>query len=441
MSPDIEWRLGDESGGETVAQTTRRPPSRWRRWLIALSIMGGVGLGMLYISTPGLNKPPSPTPEPTFPPPPPLDPVVAREVSALADGDRAAFLELQDQIDGEWYRAQEASFEAWGRPARGNPYDNPYIVASQAIYASGRAWVEVLQWRGNGEYVRETRFYRMRSGEWKRARPDPAFWSGRQWSGRTAHFEITYPAEDNRWVWLVTQRFERVYDVLCRDLNCPQRSNRTFRAVLNFQPNDRRYSIETGNGLTLTLPSPRLVGLFVPYGEPGDAYTDIAYTVLLDPISRLASGDLARWRTDHSGELFLRGLMAWQQLRIDAARATPPERTFVDAPGGLFTQPSQGDTAATQQFYRDLLADEKILPLPNLWHWPPAYTVTSDLGDLVDGEVDAFIAFIEQENGNAGVIRLLNRLGPAHSLEEAVGAAFAVKYGDLEQRWLNWIGK
>ncbi len=211
--------------------------------------------------------------------------------------------------------------------------------------------------------------------------------------------------------------------------------------MLNFQPNDRRYAIEIGNGLTLTLPSPRWIGLFAPYGEPGDVYTDIAYTVLLDPVTRLASGDMARWRTHHAGGLFLQGLMAWQQLRINATRTTPPEQIFINAPGGLFTPPSQGDAAATQQFYRDLLADEKILPLSNLWRWPPAYTVASDLGDLVDGEVDAFIAFIEQENGNAGVIRLLNRLGPAHSLEEAVEAAFAVKYDDLEQRWLNWIGK
>ena len=437
MSPDIEWHIGEDAERETMVQNTRSKPSRWRRLLVALSIMLGAGLGALYFSIPAPLKPPPSTPEPTYPPPPPLEPVVAREVRALADGDRTDFMAVQDQIDGEWYRAQAAGFKAWGQP----PGDGLYEINAQKMYASERAWVEVVQWRNVEVYVLETRFYRLRNNEWKRARPDPAFWSGRQSRGYTAHFEISFPAEDNRWAYRVTERFERIYEVLCRDLNCQPRIDRAFSFALNFQPNSLPPTLKTGGGLTLTLPSPRLIGLFEPYGDRADAYTDLAYKVLLEPIARLATGDAARWSTNHGGELFLQGILAWQQLRIAASRAAPPERIFISEPGQLFPGPSQGDFAETQQFYRDLLADKRIPPLSQLWIWPSPYVVSNDLSDLVDGEVDALIAFVEQQYGNAGVIKLLNALGPAESLKAAIETALTVKYDELEQQWLEWIGK
>jgi len=115
MSPDLEWHVGEESDRETIVKTTPRKPPRWRWPMIAFVVMLGAGLGALYRSIP---ESPQPTPLPTSAPlpPPPIETVIEQEAHALATGDRAAFLALQDQNDGDWYRAQQAAFQTWGMP-------------------------------------------------------------------------------------------------------------------------------------------------------------------------------------------------------------------------------------------------------------------------------------------------------------------------------------
>ncbi|MBI5567846.1 MAG: hypothetical protein HY870_23315 [Chloroflexi bacterium] len=438
MPPDIEWRVGAEDEQETVTRTSAAAPSRWRRLLLALTMISGAGLGLLYTALPE-PQPSVPTPQPTTLPLPPLEPIINRESHALASGDKSTFMALQDQVDGAWYRERQAAFKLWGTP----PGDRLYTILEQGYSATGRAWAEITQWVSPDVYVRETRFYQLRETidgpQWKRARPDRSFWSGAQWRGSSVQFQIAYPAEDNRQAWRVTERFERVYDVLCRDLNCPAHTRRTQAINLIFDPAQAAPVIDAGNGLTITLPSPRLLEFHEPYGAADDAVTALAYRVLLDPVTRQASGDAARWYTTTGGDLILQGIQAWQQLRIQLARATPPEQIFINAPGELWPGPSQGEPDETQQFYRDLLTGAQIMPLAQLWALPPDILMTSGDGDVIDAELDALIAFIEERYGNAGVIQFLNALGPARSIDQAIEAAFSVPFADFNQQWLEWI--
>lgn len=440
MSPDIEWHIGEASEQETVVKTQRIPSPRWRKFLIGAMLTLGASLGVAYSAIPPAPLPRTPTPVSTIPPPPPLEPVIHRESHALASGDEGTFLAQQDQVDGSWYREQQAAFKSWRTP----PGDRLYTILEQGYSATGRAWAEINQWISPDVYIRETRFYQLRETidgpQWKRARPDRSFWSGTQWRGTSVHFQIAYPAEDNRQAWRVTERFERVYDVLCRDLNCPARNSAARGIQLIFDPAQTSPVIDAATDyLTITLPSPRLLEFHEPLGVADDAVTTLAYRVLLNPVARQASGDAARWRTNTNGDLILQGIQAWQQLRIQLARATPPEQTFINAPGELWPSPSQGDPSATQQFYRDLLAGAQLRPLLSLWALPPDALMTGGDGDVIDAEIDALIAFIEERYGNAGVIKFLNALGPARSIDQAIETAFSVPFADFNQQWREWI--
>jgi hypothetical protein len=166
----------------------------------------------------------------------------------------------------------------------------------------------------------------------------------------------------------------------------------------------------------------------------------LAFRTLLDPISHQASGDAARWRANSNGELILQGIQAWEQLRIQLTLAIPPsQREYSDVPGEMWRGPSQGEPAQTQQFYRDLLAGTQLMPLVRLWTLSPDSITASGIGDAIDAEIDALIAFIEERYGNAGVIDFLNALGPARSLEQAIETAFGKSFTDFNHHWLEWI--
>jgi hypothetical protein len=438
MSPDIEWRVGADDEQETVTRTGAAAPSRWRRWLLTLTVVCGAGLGLLYTAIPEAPRPSVLTPQPTARPLPPLEPIINRESHALAGGDEDTFMALQDQVDGRWYRSQQAAFKPWGTP----PGDRLYTILDQGYSATDRAWAEVTQWISGDIYVRETRFYQLRETvdgpQWKHAQPDLTFWSGAQWMGSTAHFQIAYPAEDNQQAWRVTQRFERVYELLCRDLNCP-RTRRTRTIALVFDPTRTEPIVDAGDGLTITLPSPRLLKFHEPYGTADDAVTILAYRTLLYPIMRQASGDEDRWDSRQAGGLILQGLMAWETLRIQLARVTPPEQTFINTPGELWRGPSQGEPDATQQFYQDLLHDAKLVPLRDLWRWSSDRQIPDNQYDVIDGEIDSLIAFIEDTHGPIGVVKFLNALGPARSIDQAIETALNVPFAEFNQQWLEWI--
>src|SRR5512139_3472080 len=101
MSPDIEWRVGEEADEETIVQITTRKRSRWRKPIALTAAALGIGLGALYVSIPEPPRPfATPTPIATpLPLAPPLEQTIDRETRALSNGDMRTLMGLLDPDD------------------------------------------------------------------------------------------------------------------------------------------------------------------------------------------------------------------------------------------------------------------------------------------------------------------------------------------------------
>ncbi len=216
MSPDIEWHIGEEAEQETVVKTHSQPP-RWNRILIGLMVIGGAGLGLVYTRLPEPARLVAPTAIPTETPLPlpPLTPVVEREARALADDDWQAFIALQDPNDPQWQHIQQASFQAWGLP---HAPAQLFTILNSGVIQPNRGWADVIQYR-DGQYFRETRFYRAYRDSWVRTSPDLSaeFWGGLQ-TDQTAHFDLIYSARDADQAHQIAYQWERAYAQACGEL-------------------------------------------------------------------------------------------------------------------------------------------------------------------------------------------------------------------------------
>ena len=438
--PQIEWQVEDgERGEQTIAQTPRpRKPSRWRWLSLAVVIVLGVSLGVLYYSIPAPPPlPATPTPLPT-PTPRSLEAAIEQESQALARGDLNNFMAVQDTYDADWYQSQQASFEDWLRAPPGSPL---YTVVNSGTLPSGKVWVDIEQWRQHTTYFRQTRFYRLRDTRWVRVRPDDSFWSGRTHANSTRHFDLLYPVEDAPYAQLVADRFERAYTVLCGDLSCLTVGNelpRVLTMTLVISPDSVLKTVDLGQSMTVTLPSPRAAGIYDHGGVAGDPYDTIAYDSLAQPVTRIGSGNTDRWLKTNDGELFLQAIVKWERQRVnDHVYA---ETFFVDLSGRLNRRPFPGDNSQAQQAYADRLRDEQLVPLKSLWHWPLNLPPSSNMLNVIHSETDAAIAFIEQEFTPAGVARFLNAIGKEDSFQDAVEAGLGLSYAVFEQRWQQWVG-
>lgn len=439
MSPDIEWQVKDEAGEQTIVKTPDRS-ARWRWNLVALIIVIGAGLGIAYtnINEPAPTPAPTatvlPTPVPTLTPPPLIE-TIRREALALAQGDRSTFMSVQDLSNGLWYQSQQKNFETWGAPAGGS---QPYEVLDSGQLPDGVAWAEVDQYRSD-RYFRETRFYRVVGGAWARTAPDQSFWGSEQ-SLDTVHFHVTFAAEDRELAQYVIFRFEDVYERLCGDLNCPQQRQcieglidnlvgcspfpRTLTITLQLLPAAEQSDWVIYRGAEfISLPSPRITGLYNRWWSENDPIQRTAYDSLIFPIAHLASGDPNRWTDDLGGNWYLEAIAGWELHRVE----------FIPADVRL-------DQA--QQLYSSLLADVQLIPLDTVWAWhidqDPSMGADNDRGQI---EAEAVIAYIEQHYGSAGLIKFLNALGPASALEPALQASLGISYLEFNQRWLAWLNK
>jgi hypothetical protein len=191
--------------------------------------------------------------------------------------------------------------------------------------------------------------------------------------------------------------------------------------------------------LFIALPSPRVVGYYEDANAPGDPYVAMAYATLTDPIVRLASGDYARWETDRGGELFRQALVTWKQARLHE-ELHPLELFYRRA----FRPPSSarlpdGRPVSLRENYASALHNESLLPLISLWDWPIQGRGFGLLQHVAVNEAEAVVAFIADHYGEDGVVRFLNALGRAHSLEEAIEAAVPVSFGEFNRQWTRWI--
>ena len=430
MSPDIEWRVGDEADQETVVKTSRKQASRWRKLAVSLVVVLGVGLGVAYssIPQPKPTTPPSPSPTPV---PPPLADMIDREAQALADGDLKTFLSLQDQSDSRWYQSQSGSFQAWGRPYAdfgsivylSNPL---YTIVESGTLSSDRAWADVVQFRG-GQYFRETRFYRLRGDQWFRARPDLSFWGEAQ-QFQTPHFDVAFRAGDEAVARVVADDFEGIYTRLCIGLRCPRDADgqvsRAISITLDFQPDVTQILITDDGPVVFMLPSLRLMGLYYQsldvHGSNGlgnNAVLDrIATNGLIGAAARVASGVAQRTTSADGGTLFINAIVAWDYTRLRS-----------------------GDTQSNTIDNLQAINDKPLLPLATLWRWQQRLFVSSSMLERMEIESSSIVVFIEQTYGVEGVLNFLRAIGPSDSIAEAIESGLNLKYADFEQQWQEWL--
>ena len=456
MSPDIEWHVGENADQETIAHTSTARRSRRRWWAVIIAIGLGVGLGVLYRSIPAPPaKPIEPTPAPAviqapllpLPTPASAEPLLvaiqcdAQHLASLPTGDRVTFnpaLARLPQAYADWYAALQNAYGRWGDSA----YGTLYTIFETGTLSSGAVWVKLGQFR-NGDFYRQTRFYRQENDRWIWTLPDLSFWSGitnevtSNNVGAFGPISIQYPIEDEPHIAPIVERFARASRNLCESLQCPSPG---LTLSITIQPALMQPIVNTrSRTLVIDLPSPRVVGYYEDANALGDPFVSMAYDTLIDSAVQLASGDYARWELDRGGSLFLQAIATWQRARLlnrffllelfYHPRLLPPSNARLP----------NGQPISLRQRYVDLLRGENLVPLVSLWDWPTDGHTFGLLEHVAVAEAESIVIFIEERYGKEGVVRFLNSLGKAHSLDEAIAAALPVSFGEFNRQWLRWI--
>jgi hypothetical protein len=426
--PEIEWQIGDKVGDETIVALP--PPRHWRTDLIAVMLGLGAGLGLIYSS---IQEPPArPTPTPFIQPSPQptsgpdrayenilaLGKTIGVEAQALADGDLKTFLALQDPLDAFWLRDQQNNFQAWGRPPANDPHFIRlyfYIETISAVPPRDRATVDIRQYR-NGQYFRETRFYRFELDRWVHTRPDMSFWSGLTKTTRTAHFDLAFPIEDEALMGAVADRFEAAYQQVCTGLNCPGNSHSVFTAStihLIFDPNVDQIWSDAALPMTITLPSPRVSGLYETVDanvrQLDDPIRRVAIDSLILPLTEMLSSGAERWAQNRPGWFYLQAVIAWQRDRLaaqsDITHLLPPSSLSNNIP---------------------------LVHLESLWSGQATPSNPEQVANSV-------IFFIEQKFGSDSVSKFLQAIGPANSFAQAIQDSLNIDEVSFEQQWKAWL--
>ncbi len=433
MSPDLEWRVGDQSGEQTIAKTAAsRPPSHWRGIVIGIVVMLGAGLGVLYhlipeppappTSIPAVTRTPAVSPTPTpLPPPGPLAESIAIEANALSSGDTQLFMSTQDPNDDQWRQKQLADFKPWGTPPPGD--DQLYRIDVTGTLSNDRAWADVIQPR-DGRYFRETRFYRLAQNRlfWLRTRPalDPDFW-GKVMTDTTEHLNVVFYERD-AWpaAWVVSHEFEQLHAKACNVLGCwgVLPPGRQFTLVMLPNTDEPNVTRDPTGHITITLPSPSIMGVYYQsvsnpnwYSDPRieKSFGQFVYPSLVIDIA----GGLEHWQKNHSGNLLIGAIGNWGRVRLG------------------WMQPEEA------LYQPELLNSNKLPSLDALWDWPLT-TSTSGIGDLLFTESTALIKFIDETYGSEKVIALLRAVPDSNSLTDAI-KRIGLPYSEFKQDWQAWL--
>jgi hypothetical protein len=462
MSPDIEWHVGEDADQETIARTTSARRSPRRRWIVIGAIGLGVGLGLLYRSIPA--PPPNPigsAPTPTviaspLPPRPTPESIAAATdrdaefLASMAEGAGVAFNSAPARLPpayADWYAALQNAYGRWGPPS----FQTRYTVFETGTLPSGVAWVKLGQFR-HGDFYRHTRFYRLEGDRWVWTLPDQTFWSGQRATvmtgdaGAIGPITIDHPIEEAPVISPVLDRFARAYQNLCESLKCPPPAAESSRWTpgltlsITIQPLLTQPTVRDQRGtLSIDLPSPRVVGYYEDANALGDPYVSMAYATLIDPVVRLASGDYARWETERGGSLFLQAVATWKRARLlDDVFLLDVFYQPVSLPPTLAFTPN-GRLFSRRERYVDQLRGETLVPLVALWDWPATGPAVGLLEHVAAAEAEAIVIYIEENWGETGVVRFLNALGEARSLDEAIETALPVSFDEFNPRWTKWI--
>ena len=429
MGPEFEWQIGTDKGQRIEVKTPPpRLPSRWQKIFVALAVFLGVCLGVIYVSIPELSKRPEPTPLPApttpFPVPAaplprtltPLEATIDREARALATFDLKTFVAIQDP-DDPWWHQQRFQNGYWERPKFGPLY----TIVDSGTLALDRAWADVVQYR-NGQYFRETRFYRLRGNQWVRTRPFSDFWSGEPQTVRTEHFDLVFHAPDAPLVKMVADQFEQIYMRTCADLDCPlDRAGslpRVMTMTLIFRPDAERFDMDWGSK-AFSLPSPRVRGLYfldLSGSLLGNnvSLLGMAYSLVPQLIARMASGGDERWSRYTNGDLFVRSI-GYRETSLNLA----------------------GIDTANYVIFSYLSDVTDVAPLETVWDATLPYTSTQP--NVMMAEAWTVIRFIDVNFGSDAVVKFLHAIGPATSLSQAIEAGLGIQYADFEQQWRDWL--
>ncbi len=423
MSPDIEWHIGEEDERETVAQTTAREPARWRKVMMLVVVSLGIGLGVWYKSIPTPPPPPTPTLLPTetpLPPAPPLESFIAREAQALSSGDRQTYLSLLDPTDFQWRQEQLGSYQAWGAPPGSDLF---YTIIATGTLGNTQAWADVIQYR-DGQYFRELRFYRRAENGWLRRSPvlDESAW-GRQQTTVTPYFDITYYEREADYAFFLRDQFASKYEQECQKFGCDL-SGALPTLHLVLQPDaSQQFSrnFRGGQGLTLTLPSPSLTGLYyasLENGEPGqnDQIDREFDRYLFFPILSAAAGGFARGRQNQGAGLYIFAIGAWELAQEGSSEPLP---RF-----GSFGRP-------------DVLTDTThFIPLADMWQSP--FSASPQERVQLRAQANELIKFIGDTYGADTVYQFFHALRDAQSLPQAIESV-GLPYDAFELKWQAWL--
>jgi len=416
MSPDLEWRVDDPSGEQTIAKTTPPRPPRWRTWVIGLVVMLGVGLGVIYRTIPEPLPRPTPTPLPPTPTPlavpAKLYAAIDREAQALADGDIDSYLAVSMPRDTSDQVQLRNGLTAWGRPTDRQPY---YEIIDYNLRTQTKAWADIRQYR-NGRWFRATRFYQRQGERWLRSEPDPFFWSGQVETLDTLHFHVIYASEDRELIPPTISRLEEAYPQVCRNLGCvDDTSDLTYTLKLN---GTSRTSLRlSDDAREIILSSPRLTGVFE------DAPLDnnvLLWGVAAAATQRVYYGAATQWSGDSVGHIVFGSIIDWAAER------------------------SKGEPSDAHMLIGSLAA-QPLAPLVDLWGAVHEFDqkqqtwVERGIPDSTYMEAHVIIYFIEQAYGKQSMPRLLKALGTAHSFADVIETGLGVPFAEFDQKWQTWL--
>ncbi len=419
MSPDIDWQVGEDADQETIVHISRRP-TRWRKPIVLLVIVIGLGLGLLYTSLPEPAHPiATPTPIVTPSPVPELAFTIDREARALATGDRQTFGSLLDPDEVKWRQDQLEAFRAWDTSPHGTKL---YRIIATAQLDAQHAWADVIQARA-GKYFRETRWYRLRQGVWVRTPPTPdlSAWSNTA-TITTHYFQMTYATIDADQARLFSTYLDQQARETCQTFDCNFTEQRpTVHFILQpdqllNQPRVQR----SPTTFTVTLSSPRITGYysadFTGAQVDDDQWAQSYDRYLYFPLLYATIGGAQRWDQKRDGLMYLYAVGFWDLNR-------------------------RGRTGLKSwqfPFRPDLVADLLALPADQLWDWPAD---TSQRGVQIRlANASALIQFIDETYGTDRVVRFFQTLRFAQSLTQAIQLT-DIPYDEFAAKWITWSSR
>jgi hypothetical protein len=262
----FDWQVEDESGRWVTLATVRRRPRPhalgrvpWRAWgIVVVALIAGVSAMVAYAR----HRYRTAYDRLAFQ----IQGVMDVEAHAIAQGDRARFLEQQDETSPGWYAEQARRVSAWISPLdrqtlSPSAQETPIAPRIRSMDVRGDvAWVEVVNGR---DQVVQVRFYRRTDRGWKHTAPQPEFWQEPVELGY-GNLSVRCHRRDLPHIEPLVEHVRTVLSDVCAMAGCPVENALELDVVPASTPTAL-------SGSRLVLASPWLTGI------PADGTWDQAY--------------------------------------------------------------------------------------------------------------------------------------------------------------------